>query len=251
VNRTKILLVAGPASFLLFLLALAPARLAESWLASANIESAGLTGTLWQGEARQLVVGRLILSEVHWTLSPLRLLTGRLSADVRLRLVDGSAHGRVVLAPGNRIALRDVALDTSLDTLGYGLGLPLSGGAVIAEIDALRLADGWFTMLVGTVRLAELQLPIPALAGTPPGGFIASFAATRIDEENPLQGTLENLGGPLELNARLTLTPPANYDISGSAQPLAGAPAEIGQALAMLGPRQPDGSYEFMLAGSF
>ena len=134
--------------------------------------------------------------------------------------------------------------------LGAGLGLPLSGGPLSCKIERATVRDGWFTELVGELRLAALPLPLPAGPGAEPGVYTAIFSAARVSASEPLEGLVENVGGPLAVEARLVLTPPTSWELQGLARPLPGAPAELAQGLAMLGPRQPDGSYEFTLAGS-
>lgn len=244
------LLAAGIAAFLVFLVAQAPARLGTALLEDNGLRAAGVSGTVWSGRAQTALLGQLPISELRWQLSPLGLLRGRAALDIDGRLPDGFLDGRVEIGPRS-LHLREFQLSSTLDLLGAGLGLPVSGGPVSCAIGRATLRDGWFTELVGELRLAAVALPLPAGADVAPGGYTARFDAERLAPGEPLEGAVESTGGPLEVRARVRIAPPASWELSGLARPLPAAPAELAQGLAMLGPRQADGSYEFMLAGSF
>ena len=245
--QARRLLAAGIAAFLVFLVAQAPARLGPALLEDNGLRASGVSGTLWRGRAQSAVLGQLAISDLRWRLSPLPLLLGRAALDIEAGLTDGFVNGRVEISLGG-LVLRDFRLSSTLDALAAGLGLPISGGPVSCEIARATVRDGWFTELVGELRVAALPLPMPIAE---PGGFSANFDAARISATEPLEGVIENIGGPLEVQARVVLTPPGNWELGGLARPLPGAPAELAQGLAMLGPRQADGSYEFTLTGSF
>jgi general secretion pathway protein N len=249
-SEARRLLAAGTAAFLVFLAAQAPARLGPALLEGNGLRASGISGTLWHGRAQSALLGQLAISDLRWRMSPLPLLLGRAALDIEGRLTDGFVNGRVEIGLRG-LLLRDFRLSSTLDVLGAGLGLPVSGGPLSCEIERATVRDGWFTELVGELRLAVLPLPLPTGPGAEPGGFSAIFSATRVSATEPLEGVVENIGGPLELQARVVLTPPTSWELSGLARPLPGAPAELAQGLAMLGPRQPDGSYEFTLTGSF
>lgn len=244
------LLAAGIAAFLVFLVAQAPAHLGPALLEDNGLRASSVSGTLWNGRAQSALLGQLPITDLRWQLSPLPLLVGRATLDIDGRLPEGFVSGRVEIGLRS-LRLRDFRLSSTLDVLGAGLGLPLSGGPLACEIDRATVRDGWFTELVGELRLASLPLPLPAGPGTEPGGFTATFSAARVSDAEPLEGLVVNVGGPLEVQASAVLTPPADWVLSGVARPLPGAPAELAQGLAMLGPRQPDGGYEFTLTGSF
>ena len=246
-SQARALLAAGTAAFLIFLAAQAPARLGPALLEDNGLRTSGVSGTVWNGRAQSALLGQLAISDLRWQLAPLPLLLGRAALDVDGRLPDGFMNGRIEI--GTRgLLLRDFRLSSTLEVLGAGLGLPLSGGPLSCEIERATVRNGWFTELVGELRLADLPLAVGP--GAASGGFIASFSAVRVSPSEPLEGLVESLGGPLEVQARVVLTPPTAWELSGLARPLPGAPAELAQGLSMLGPRQPDGSYQFMLAGS-
>jgi len=250
VTTTRRLLAAGLAAFIVFLIIQAPARIGLAMLADTGLRGAGISGTVWNGRVQAATLGQLPITDLRWQLSPLRLLVGRAAVDVDGQLADGFINGRIEFGFG-QLQLRGFRLSSTLDALGLGLGLPLGGGPFSCEIERAVVRAGWFTALVAELRLAEMPLPIPMGPDAAPGGFTISFAADRISAGEPLEGLVQNLGGPLEVQARVMLTPPTSYELTGLARPLPGAPPELAQGLAMLGPRNPDGSYEFTLAGSF
>jgi general secretion pathway protein N len=251
VSRGNLLLATGLLSFLVFVMAGIPARVLAPWFSAEPLLASGYSGTVWNGRVEALRFENLVISDLDWRLRPLALLGARLALDVDGRLPDGFANGRIELRRGGRFTLNDFRLRSSLNALGTGLSLPLEGGPVLAEISSLSVAGGWFTRVIGTLQIDGLSLALPGLDATPPGLFLMTFDNPSIGDGSPLQGDVRGSGGILEIEARLTLQPPADYQLFGTALPLAGAPDDLVRALAMLGPRRADGSYEFGLSGSF
>ena len=75
--------------FIAGLFAIAPARLVSVFLPG-NISLDGLSGTLWNGAARQLVVDNTATGELEWEVKPSQLFTGRLGLSFISTLPDGS-----------------------------------------------------------------------------------------------------------------------------------------------------------------
>jgi|OM-RGC.v1.010429206 general secretion pathway protein N len=71
--------------YLVFLLAYMPVK----WLASilpmpANISLAGVSGTLWEGQADLVQFGPRQLEQVNWSLNPWALLLGQANVDINI-----------------------------------------------------------------------------------------------------------------------------------------------------------------------
>jgi hypothetical protein len=100
--------------------------------------------------------------------------------------------------------------------------------------------------------VAGFVLPIQtAGAQLGPGTYSISFDADDLGPDEPLTGALKDAGGPLEIDGIVKIVPPRSYEITATAKTRPDAPAELRDALQMLGPATPDGGHALSLAGSF
>ncbi len=249
----RLLIAAGVAGFLLFLIGNVPARLAADLLGTAGLRAGSATGTLWRGEFASLNVAGISLGRTRWNLKPLSLLLGRLAADVDVDLPGGFLRGRAEVGLGGRIGLSDAQAASPLKSLGQMFGLPVDGGEASAKITQLVLEDGWPTVAVGEVRVGNVPLALPGVRAEPgaEGSFLASFDNPQLAPGDSLVGELRDLGGALELSGSVELLPPNNYNVAGLLKPRAEAPDSLTQGLVLLGPEDAQGRREFALGGSF
>lgn len=101
-----------------------------------NISISGVTGTFWNGNARNVVVNGLPIKDVSWNLSALPLLWGSVALD---------------LDAGNQRRANEISFAGELTT-------GLSGEPVLAS-------DNFILYLPTDQVLANVQLPIPVIAG--------------------------------------------------------------------------------------
>lgn len=88
--KTRTLILAGTASFLLASLTQLPAKLVLAQLpADLPVQLQGINGTLWQGGATRLSAQGVQINNLQWDLQISALLTGQLAADLRGTLVQG------------------------------------------------------------------------------------------------------------------------------------------------------------------
>lgn len=244
-SRNRIFLATGLVVFLLALVTQAPAALMAPVLRSAGLNAGSFAGSVWRGEARPVSAGSLRIERLRWQLRPAALLIGRLDSRIDAELAQGFVSGEVGLSLTGRLLLRELEGAGPLAAFAPGLA---PGGEIAVQLAEVVWHDDWPESAIGTVRLANLSLGIP---GEGRGSYVARFDAADIPPGEPLSGELVDGGGPLEINGTLRLTPPRNYEITGTARARPGAPAELGQMLQMAGPVRADGSHEFSLAGSF
>ena len=246
------LALAGLLTFVTTLVILLPARVALPLAGIPGAAASGLSGTLWNGTARRLEVAGLVLSPVSWQLQPLQLLRGLVQADVDAKLPGGFLTGRIGLGAGGSLRAAGLELTAPLQVIVPGAAGVGPGSQLSARITELVIADGRISTAVGTLQTAGVALPVPGpAAGMATGSYALEFAATDLPPEEPLTGLLTDTGGPLAVQATLRFTLPGTWEIEGTALARPDSPPELGQALQMLGPRGPDGSHRFSLAGSF
>lgn len=249
-RHIRLLAGIGVLSLLLSLVALVPARVGVSTLLGPDSGASGLSGTVWRGTALHLSIAGVTIGPVNWQVKPWRLLRGQVAAAVEATVPDGFLNGTVAFAPGGSIAVDDLEAAAPLALLTPSTGA--GGGQVAARLDSLAFEDGHVGTAVGTLKVAGFVLPVPT-TGTElaPGTYSIVFDARDLPPDEPLTGTLTDEGGPLEIAATLTLTPPATYEINGTAKPRPGTPDELREALKMLGPATEDGGHALSIAGSF
>jgi hypothetical protein len=246
----RLLVGAGLVSLSLFLVVLLPARVAFAVLGLPPAAASGVSGTLWKGTVEHLAIGGVDLGPLRWDVLLSRLATAQLAADIEATLPDGFANGTVAVGIGSRIAISGLEAAAPLALLAPAAAP--GGGQLAARFDTLKLRDGQVAAAVGTVKLADVVLPLAA-AGRQLGAgtYEVTFDAPDVEPGQPLTGQLRDGGGPLEIAGTVTITPPRSYELEGTAKARPDAPAELRQALQMLGPATPDGGHALSLAGSF
>lgn len=247
------LAIAGGTTFVVAMVTGAPAALLAKPLASAGIATRALRGTVWGGEADGVVALGIRIDRLRWKLAPAALVTGRLAATVDARLPDdGFAEGRVTVGAGG-VALADFSGAAPLAALGPATAAFGGSGDVRVRLERVEWRDGWLAAAVGTVEAANVDTTFGAVPGGsgPGGGFAVRFDAPEVAPGDPVTGAVTDTGGPLELAATLTLTPPGSYRIDGTARARPGAPPALASGLRLLGPDDGRGGHAVSLEGSF
>lgn len=239
----------GVGAYVAFTLASFPAATAYRWFAREPVRLAGIEGTVWAGSASLGSVADLPLSDIRWSVHPLSLLLGRLSADLQARLTDGFVGGRLDATP-SALEMSELKASTSLPTLRSILPLQGMQGLASAEFSRLRLTNGWPTAAVGRLRLRDLQVP-------PLGGqqlvAIGNYEIV-FDDETPADGItamFQDTGGPLEATGTVAVDEARAYKLDGLIKPRADASPALVQGLALMTP-DPDaqGRRRLTLTGS-
>ena len=199
-------------------------------------------------------LGKLRLGETHWALSPLGLLIGRLGGSVETRIGDGTARGSVAVSISGGLACTACSYEGPVASLRPIIpALKGVDGRASIEMAALDISNKWPTRAVGSVKLSNVPIGVagPQAGDRPVAAFETTITADPVPESGLIEATIKDAGGPLEVSARLSVTPPGNFEISGRAKARPAAPPEIVNVVAALGPRASDGSTEFSLSGTF
>lgn len=252
-RQTAALVIAGCVAFTLFVLAAAPAALLAGPLAKAGVVTQGLHGTVWSGEADGVIAGTVRVRTLRWRVEPLGLLRARAQARIDATLPDeGFAAGRVALGPG-ALRLEDFTAAAPLAVLGAAAAALGPTGQLRLKLEQLDWQDDWITGVVGSAEVTGVDAAFGSVPGGAaiPGSYAVRFDAPSVATGEPLTGELRDTGGPVEFAGTLTLLPPANYSLAGSAKARAGAPPALAQGLTMLGPADAQGGHSIGLEGSF
>ena len=248
--RTNTLLVsAGIASFVIFAIAFIPANVITDRLAD-RIRIGGVEGTLWNGHARLLDINGWQLRETNWNIHPLALLLGRLSARIATQIAGGEVSANASVSVFGTIEIHDLKAAGPITPIAGKLQLPVQGGYYQVQIDKLKVTDAWPTSVVGSAHITEVPLNIMGGGTGPTGNYVVTFNTESVADDGSLSGILSDSGGPIEVDGNLVLTPPVNYALQAKLKARPGAPAQITQALMLVGPVGQDGSREVSLTGS-
>lgn len=242
----------GFGAFVVFLAATLPAEMVLPRLQAHGITAAGVSGSVWSGNAAALQVGSTNFGATQWSLNFLPLFTGKLSANVRVKRDDGSVQAKVSTGFGNHSSINDVQGSLPVSSLG-GLGLPGGWqGDVRIKIPTIELENGWPVRIVGTVD--AVNLIGPANEPTALGNFRVDFAdakAAAAQAGGGITGTLVSAGeGPLDVQGTLQLMPNRVYVVNAQVKTTASAPANITKALQYLGPPDAQGRRPLSVSGS-
>jgi general secretion pathway protein N len=244
-------LALGFGAYLAFAVATLPAATAYRWFAPDTLRLSGVSGTVWSGSAALGSLPGLPLHDLRWRLAGWPLLRAHLSGEVEARLAEGFVSADAVVAP-SAVRLHNVRASTSLPVLRSLLPIRGTQGMASLALDELRLRDGFPDAVVGTLRLNDLRVPpLMARQGAaliPLGDYEVQFH----DGENAaVAAAIHDTGGPLEVDASLTLTEDRAYTLEGRLRARPDASAELVQGLELMTSEpDADGFRSFMLDGS-
>ncbi|MCC7259325.1 MAG: type II secretion system protein N [Gammaproteobacteria bacterium] len=253
--RSRVIIVAAVAAFLLTLVGTLPAAVVLPWVAPAGFRPLGIGGTVWRGTLTGAEIGPARLGMTSWELNPAALLVGRLQATVATRLGDGVANGSVAIGLGGELRCQGCRYEGPVASLRQFVpALPALDARLDLDLAQLALRDRWPSRAVGTASLTGVPLGVPGMAvtaATPRATLGFSVDADPVGDDGVIAVAVQDKDGPVELQARLTVTPPGSFELAGRARARPDAPAAVAGALSALGRPAPDGTVEIGFAGTF
>ncbi len=244
--RQRLLVAAGIAAFLVFLVALVPATLLTRWLPP-GIAVAGLDGTIWSGRASTLSLQGRSIGAAAWSCRPWRLVFLEWSCRIQLQPPGGELS--VALSGGfdGEIEARELAGSAPIAFL-EGIVVPTGWtGRLELDVARARIADG--LPLDAEGRLFVRGLRAPGSGGATLGDFELVIGEGTVGTDT-LTGRLSDLGGPLHVRGTIELKRDGSYFMSGEAAPGPGAGPAIFDTLAFLGPPDTSGRRPFTIEGT-
>ncbi|MDH3400345.1 MAG: type II secretion system protein N [Chromatiales bacterium] len=241
--RRLLLLVA--IGFVVGLIATTPARLVSIFLPG-NISLDGLSGTLWNGSARQLVLNNAAAGELEWEVKPSQLLTGRLGLKFKSQLPDGSISGNAAISVGGSIYLDSVKGSMPLGYITTDFPPGMLDGRVSLIFEEAIFENEWPTLLKGVLAVGNLVQNIPK--PTPLGTFSVTFDGEQ-GEDGSVKGVIETRSGALQVDGLLTLNSDRSFVMDSMVRAKAETPDDLKSMLPLIGEQQPDGGYPLRYRG--
>lgn len=226
------------------------ARLPASWVMpgpKSGMACSEVAGSVWDGTCTGLTVQQQPIGDLTWEIHAMRLLAGKINADVVVTRPTGSIRGNVESGFDKKIVARDLLVDLPLDPeLAAGLPPNLRGlrGKVHAQVAYLQLDGQIVRAIEGVVEAHDLS------DGDQKWG---SYSVTFPPPTTGVPvGQLKDLGsGPLAVEGSIRLTPAPGFDLEGLVAARPSASPELVQNLRFLGSPDAQGRRPFSLESSF
>jgi general secretion pathway protein N len=246
VKRTILLTVCAVLVFAGFVLA----RLPASWVMpgpKSAMACSEIDGSVWNGTCTGLTVQQQAIGDLTWEIHAMRLLSGKINADVVVTRPTGSIRGNVESGFDKKIVARDVLVDLPVDQeLAAGLPPNLRGlrGKLHAQLAYLRVDGQIIRAIEGVVEAHDLSDGDQKW-----GSYSVTFPPPTAGV--PV-GQLKDLGsGPLAVEGSLKLTPAPGFELQGLVAARPSASPDLVQNLRFLGSPDAQGRRQFSLESSF
>lgn len=241
------LLLAGGIAFVVFLIALLPARLVYAWTAPRDVRAHFVDGTIFNGTAEELMVAGFRFGRARWTFQPASLLLGRIAFALRAERDDGYLEADVAVGLGDRVWISDVDAALPL-SIGEAL-VPIQGvsGDVALDFDLIRLHEAWPDRLAGTLNLGNLLVTQPTTQRM--GSYRVVFDDDANGPAGALTGVFRDTSGPLEVQGTVVIKDDRSYVVEGRVLARDSAPQFNESLQFMFGSPGPDGRRNFSFGG--
>lgn len=219
----------------------------QGWLPP-GAEWGTVTGSIWSGAINSPAWQGWEAEELAWSVTPARLLRGEMGLAFRLNDEGGRVHGQAWLNPSGA-TLRDVRVEldgaTLAERLGEGAMGPVAlGGTFRGEVrEAALTPEGQLRHL--DARMAWHDAAVDAPMAMALGDLSGDFAGA----DGQIEGQLQDHGGPLRLEATVSIDPNMRWQMEGHLGAREIAEDALPQALEMTGQRNADGLYPVQLQG--
>src|SRR5262245_27321988 len=156
--RKSLLIAAGIAAFLVFLVAMVPASAIVSRLPE-SVALAGVSGTIWSGQAAALAVQGRRLGALAWSCSPWRLVLLEWSCRINLKPAGGDATAVVAAGFDGEFEVRDATGSLPISTF-EGIAAPRGWTGVLElGVEQLRFVERRPVEASGQLFVRALKAP--------------------------------------------------------------------------------------------
>jgi hypothetical protein len=166
-------IVAACVTFIAGLVLFFPARVAYQWFAPPGINLAGISGSVWNGEARQARSGSIYLQDLRWRIKPLSLFTGKLDYQVEGSPPSGFIDGRLTLSMAGKVTVKDLRGSVPLQLFEQPAGIRGLRGTINVQFERLVMENGLPVAANGQLEVSNLVAPTIHRASI--GGYRAEF----------------------------------------------------------------------------
>ena len=223
------------------------ARLPATWVVPAPpspVTCGDVDGSIWNGTCAGFTVEGTALGQLTWNIHALRLLTGKLSANIVLVRPTGSVSGDFDVGFDKSITAHNVQANMPFDQTLKTLvpALRTMTGSANANIVYAHVVKNVVTQIQGRVEVHDLtdqdRNGVTAL-----GSYSVTFPGGGSGDPT---GELQDLGGPLAIQGTLRMMQnPPGVELQGYVTPRAEAAPDLRHQLEYLGSPDAQGRRQF------
>ncbi len=206
---------------------------------------AGISGSLWHGQASSTQVFDQELGALDWQLDAAALLELELRAQLSLSGGDVTAAGIATRNPDGTIAVRDASFAFPARLAAPALDIPALTllGQIDGKLSQARLHNAWLEAASGSARWHNA-----AVAGSVQAQFGDLEATFSSAPDGAIVGEVHDLGGPLQLKGTFKVSA-GSFDADTQLAARDGNP-QVVEALHYIGQLQADGSSHLLVHGT-
>ena len=242
----------GLVAVLAIAVATLPASLLGGTLSRVGLQTASLSGSVWNGTARGLAWRSAPLGDLQWTISPVSLLIGRVAGDLSLARPDGSLRSSFSASFRGELRLSGTQADLPVEALSaLPIGMPRGWrGRLSGRFEELVLSDGWPTALNGTLDMDGLIAPPPR--NTSIGSYQVVIPDPQPGEADAgtLTARVTDKEGPFSFDGRFTVAADRSFLLEGTLAPRGATPPALARSLELLGPADAAGRRPLSVSGT-
>jgi general secretion pathway protein N len=251
VKARRWIIALGIGAALVFAVATLPASLFAGRIEKYGLQVSSLYGTVWSGAALGLGVQGRTVGDLRWTISPLRLLTGRLAGHAVLTRPDGRLETDFVASLAGTVVLSNANANLPLSAFeALPLGFPPGWrGHLTARVEELVIESGWPQAARGEIELDALTAPPPRNANV--GSYLVVLpdpGSSAADGE--ITAAVTDKEGPLSVQGRLGVSADRSFLLEGTLAARGSTPPGLERSLQLLGPADESGRRPFSVSGT-
>ena len=233
----------GLLTFFCGFVALFPARVGVQWFAPENVSISGLSGTVWNGTARQVSIDGIYLHDMSWELRPLSLLTANVSYDLSATPANGFLSAIASFGFSGSVTLSELSAALPLNYFADALGVPGLQGNASLSFERVQFSDGIPSAADGTLQVADLVVPVVGRESL--GGYKADF----FTQNNGISASIEDTDAIIDLAGSLELNADRSYVFIAQIVSRSTTPQSVRRQLQYLPPANERGQQEIRLEG--
>ena len=194
--KLRNLILLGVSSFLVTAIWKTPASFVYQYVSHKNIQLQGLSGTIWNGKADELVSKNLTLNNVAWRFNPLKSLASlSLKTNIAIQDPELTANGLVGINMSQTISLDNTQFEATGAFISKMQKIAKLSGDIKGNITHLTLAKGELPELEATYQWKQGVLIAP-IRIQPAGDYMVSISPS----DDGLKAKINSHDAPLVLN---------------------------------------------------
>lgn len=160
--KLRNLILLGIVSFSAAALWKMPASFAYQYIPQGNVQAQGISGTIWNGEAKQITLKKITLQNISWSVDPLKSLTSlALKSHLQIQDPDLNLAGLVGMNISQSLSLDNMQIEATGAFISKFQKLAKIKGDIKADITHFELDQGELPVVDATIQWQQAELIAP------------------------------------------------------------------------------------------